>query len=75
MSDRGSQLLEEALALPPEERADLAERLLSSLDPPQAQVERLWATEAEDRIDAFEQGQIKAISAEEFLRPLHRSST
>lgn len=34
MSSRGTQVLKEALSLPPAERAEIAERLLSSLDPP-----------------------------------------
>ena len=69
MSDHGFRLLEEALALPINERADLVERLLSSLDPPEPEVEKLWALEAEDRIEAFERGELKTISAREFFRP------
>jgi putative addiction module component (TIGR02574 family) len=65
MSDRGTQLLKEALSLPPGERAEIAERLLSSLDSPERRrIDALWTTEAEDRLDAYEQGEIKAIPAE-----------
>jgi putative addiction module component (TIGR02574 family) len=69
MSDRGLRLLEEALALPVNERADLVERLLSSLDPVEPEIEKRWAKEVEDRIDALERGNLKTISAEEFFRP------
>ena len=56
----------EALSLPPGERAELAERLLSSLDPPtQKRLDELWAAEAEDRLDAFDRGEIKAVPAEQ----------
>ena len=69
MSDHGLRLLEEALALPVNERADLVERLLSSLDPSEPEIEKLWANEVEDRIDALEHGDLRTISAEEFFRP------
>ena len=69
MSDYSLRLLEEALALPDNERADLAERLLSSLDPADPEIEKRWAKEVEDRINALERGDLKTISAEEFFRP------
>jgi putative addiction module component (TIGR02574 family) len=69
MSDQGVRLLEEALALPVNERADLVERLLSSLDPAESGIEKRWAEEVEDRLDALERGELKTISAEEFFRP------
>jgi putative addiction module component (TIGR02574 family) len=66
MSKRATQVLEEALSLPPGERAELIDRLLSSLDSPSRQrIDELWAQEAEDRLDAFERGEIKAISAKD----------
>jgi putative addiction module component (TIGR02574 family) len=66
MSKNGAQVLEKALALPPHERAELADRLLSSLDRErQRKIDELWAEEAEGRIDAFERGEIRAVSAKE----------
>jgi putative addiction module component (TIGR02574 family) len=65
MLKNGAQVLERALALPADERAELADRLLSSLDEGrQRKVDELWAGEAEDRIDAFERGELKAVSVE-----------
>ena len=69
MSDHGLRLLEKALALPVNERADLVERLLSSLDPAEPEIEKRWAREVEDRLDALERGELRTISAEEFFRP------
>lgn len=64
MSKRGTQVLEEALSLPPGDRAELADRLLTSLDSsPQHGIDELWAQEAEDRVDAFERGEIKAVTS------------
>lgn len=71
MSDRGTEILIDALSLPPGERAEIAERLISSLDTPDRQgVDALWATEAEDRPDAYERGEIKTIPAKQVL--VHR---
>lgn len=60
MSEMAEKLIEQMLDLPPAERARVAERLLSSLEPNLSSVEQLWAQEAEDRLDAFERGEINA---------------
>jgi putative addiction module component (TIGR02574 family) len=71
MSGRGTEILKEALALPPGERAEIAERLLSSLDTPDRErVGRLWASEAEDRVDAYEQGEIETVPAREVFEQI-----
>lgn len=53
MTDRAEALLREALALPPDDRADVAAELLASLDEPStedaAAVEAAWAREIERR--------------------------
>lgn len=60
-----------ALKLPPRSRAKLAEQLLRSLDvPDQKKIDSLWADEAEARLDAYEHGEMKAISAREVFRKL-----
>ena len=55
-----------ALHLPREERAQLAARLLTSLDDDPL-YEAAWATELRERIRAFKAGEMKAISAEQAL--------
>jgi putative addiction module component (TIGR02574 family) len=73
MSSRGTQVLKEALSLPAAERAEIAERLLSSLDPPsQVGIDALWGKEAEERLDAFDRGEIKAIPAKEVFEQVGR---
>jgi len=59
------QILKEALTLAPKNRASLVEKLLASLDQPDKAIDELWAEEAENRIDAYETGNIKAISTEQ----------
>ena len=73
MTARAEQVLSEALNLPPSERAQLAERLFSSLDVSQKELERLWAQEADSRIDAYDRGDIKAVSANDVFKNIsHR---
>lgn len=64
MTTQAQQVLEEAVGLPPIERAELVERILSSFDfPSRADIDAAWAREVEDRIDAYERGYIAAIPA------------
>jgi putative addiction module component (TIGR02574 family) len=68
------QILKEALTLAPKNRASLVEKLLASLDQPDKSIDELWAKEAENRIDAYEAGNIKAISAERVFSKFSISS-
>lgn len=66
-----TKLAKVALSLPPKSRAKLAEKLLESLDDSkQREIDAVWAEEAENRIDAFEQGKLKGISGPEVFRNL-----
>lgn len=68
MTHAASELLKRALALSPEERAELADSLRESLDPadedPQA-VEAAWDEEIARRIEDLDSGKAKTISWEE----------
>jgi putative addiction module component (TIGR02574 family) len=70
MTERASQILAEALALTSVDRAVVVEQLLSSLDRPDAAVDALWAREVEVRLDAYDAGQMAAVSAEEVFTEL-----
>jgi len=73
MTAQTQQVLEKAIHLPPVERAELVEQILSSFDfPPRAEIDALWAKEAEDRIDAYDQGKIKAIPASQVFNAINR---
>jgi len=63
-----AELIDRSLALSEAERADLAHRLLLSLDasaPESAQemkdVEEAWAAELEQRVDQVDRGEVKMI--------------
>ena len=60
-----------ALSLPDERRAVLVKRLLDSLEDQIPQdIEEAWIKEAERRLQAYREGKIEAIPAEEVLRTL-----
>jgi len=61
-------VFKDALTLKPSEKAQLIDKLLSSLDKSNKEIDELWAKEAEDRIDAYDLGKIKAISLEKVLK-------
>ncbi|MEK6576329.1 MAG: addiction module protein [Nitrospirota bacterium] len=74
MSKHREQILAEALKLPPVERAELVENLLSSFEfRSRKTIDALWAQEAENRIDAFERGEITVIPAKEVFAEIEKN--
>ena len=68
MSKNGDKVLADALALSPIDRAELIEKLLSSFEfPSNISVDEMWAKEAEDRINAYERGEITSKPAKEIF--------
>ena len=61
-------IIKDALNLKPSEKAEVIDKLLTSLDKPDAKLDKLWAEEAESRIDAYEQGKLKAVTLKEVLK-------
>ena len=53
--------------LPPEERMEVVERILDSLDEPDATLDALWATEAGERLAAYRRGEIKAVALSDVI--------
>lgn len=71
MNQATETLFQAALALPPANHAALAEQLLDSLaEEDQATLDAAWVEEAERRLQAFDQGKVKAIPGEEVMRSL-----
>ena len=76
MTVQTQQVLEKAVRLPPVERAELVEQILSSFDyPSRDEIDALWIREAEDRIDAYNQGKIKAIPASQVFEKINRQKS
>ena len=61
------QLIDEAVSLPVEERALVADSLLRSLNAPEGEAERKWVALAQRRLAEVRSGQVKPITGEEVL--------
>ncbi len=58
-----------------EERVELIEKLAASLDSASREkIDQLWADEAEDRLNAYDEGKIKAVPVAEIDRRLSEHS-
>ena len=67
-------LYEQASQLPEEDRAELAGRLLESIeDPADVGVEEAWAAEIERRLADYRAGRVKTIPWSEVRAHLHRA--
>ena len=67
MTDATKTLSVQARKLSADERIELVDDILTSLDEPDPAIDRLWAKEAEDRLAAYRRGEIKALHLEEVL--------
>jgi putative addiction module component (TIGR02574 family) len=61
------ELFDEAISLPIEKRTLLVDKLLHSLNPSQSEIDKLWAEEAEKRVDEIAKGSVKTIPGEEIF--------
>lgn len=73
MTDQSRRILTEAMALPPMDRAEVVEQLLASFDfAVRAAIDAAWSIEAEDRVQAYERGDLEALSAESVFGRIQR---
>jgi hypothetical protein len=67
------KLIEEALSLPAEERALIADSLLRSLNTPETSMDAQWAETARKRLQELRSGTVQAIPGDEvFAKALER---
>jgi len=71
MTPQTQQILKDVLNLPPVDRAELVEKILASFDfPPDKDIDAAWAEEVEDRINAFDRGDIGSTPASEVFKEI-----
>lgn len=59
------EIIELALQLKAAERYEVVEKIMQSLDQPDAEIDRVWAEEALHRARACDEGRMKTIPVEE----------
>ncbi len=65
-----NELIAEAMSLPVEVRTLLVNKLLESLNPPNKEIDELWAKEAEKRVEDIRTGKVKTIPGEEVFKKI-----
>lgn len=73
MDTQAQQILQTALALPHDDRVEIAESLILSLDDESAaEIEAAWATEIQRRLESIDRGEVKMIPMEEVNREMRK---
>ena len=62
------EVLEQALALRPDERFSVVEGILRSLDEPDTSLDAIWAEEAEKRLRAYREGNLEGMPMKEVFK-------
>ena len=75
MTPQSKQVLRDALDLPPVDRAELVEQILASFEfPARREIDAAWAQEVEERLDAYERGEIGTSPASEVFKDIDRQA-
>jgi len=74
MTTTAEAVLDDALQLPPVDRASMIEELLSGFDAfTRQKIDNAWAVEIESRIEAYGQGAFSSRPAEDVFRDINHS--
>ena len=60
-----NEIINEALTLKPQERYEIIENLVNSLNQPNSEIDKLWVEESTKRIQAIKDGTLKTVSYED----------
>lgn len=64
------KLIAEAVSLPVEERALVVDSLLRSLNQPESEIDKKWATVAQKRLLELRSGSVAAVSGEDVFNTI-----
>lgn len=67
MNATSQAIIEQAKQLTALEKIEVVDALLASVDKPDAEVDKQWAQETEDRLAAYSRGEIKALDLNQVL--------
>jgi putative addiction module component (TIGR02574 family) len=72
MATHADTLLSQIRALPDEEKLRVLEALLTDLDKPDDEIDRVWAVEARKRWESYKAGRLRTVSYEEVMSKFNR---
>lgn len=72
MTTRTDILVSELKSLPDEEKLKVLDALLTDLDRRDSEIDRVWATEARKRWNAYKAGEVATVSYEELMAKYSR---
>ena len=72
MATQADKLVSEIRALPDEEKLRVLDAILTDLDQPDDEIDRIWADEARKRWNSYKAGKLKTVSYEELMSKYNR---
>ena len=75
MTSTPETLIAQATQLTQEERIQVVERILNSLDQPDAALDTIWPSGAYDRLAAYRRGEIKAVALIDVIAKYNQSAS
>lgn len=73
MSTAADKVVDEALSLPADARIGLVDRVLASLNLPiRPDIDRMWAEEAERRVEKIDRGEANLVPGKEVFTKIRR---
>ena len=72
MSTQADRLVSEIRALPDEDKLRVLDAILTDLDKPDHEIDRIWALEARKRWHSYKAGRLTTVSYEELMRKYNR---
>lgn len=66
------ELIEEISSLPVEDRVLVADSVLRTLNPPEAEIDKKWATVAKKRLNELRAGKAEAVPGEEVFEKINK---
>ena len=70
MNKRVETVMKAAARLDPEERIELVQRIIESVDPIKPEIDAAWLAEARERTAAYDRGEVETFDADEVLAEL-----
>ena len=67
MNVTSENIIKQTSQLSANEKIELIDALLATVDKPDAAIDALWAKEAEDRLAAYQNGEIQALNLNQVL--------